>query len=226
MEKAKLVGLNSLFNESYQIFKKQPWFYVGVTLALIFINIGFSSIGQSVHGISSLFVSLVSIIVQVILQMGYITIMLKAVRGGHLELNDFFSKINLFWQFLGAVVVSMLAVYVGMIFLIIPGLILFYMFMFTSYIVIDGGETGILNPIKKSKAITKGYKWKLFVYSIVFGLFNLLGLLVVGVGLLITVPISSLAIALLFVKMKEMKNIPQSHTEIEVQPQELPSHVA
>jgi len=52
---------------------------------------------------------------------------------------------------------------------------------------------GPIASMKESYAITKGRFWKLLGFWIVIGLFNLLGLIPFGIGLLVTVPVSALA---------------------------------
>jgi uncharacterized membrane protein len=48
--------------------------------------------------------------------------------------------------------------------------------------------------MKESKRITHGYKWPLLGFIFVLALVNLLGALALGVGLLVSVPVSTLAL--------------------------------
>ncbi|HNV96777.1 MAG TPA: DUF975 family protein [bacterium] len=70
------------------------------------------------------------------------------------------------------------------------------------YFIIEG--LGIIESLKKSYKITKGLVWSLMVLGFVLGLINLLGLLCLGVGLLVTIPISYIATAYVYKKMKEV----------------------
>jgi uncharacterized membrane protein len=66
------------------------------------------------------------------------------------------------------------------------------MFMFTMFIVIDRG-LGPIVAMKESRRITRGYKWQLLGFVLVLTLINLVGALAVLVGLLVTIPVTSLA---------------------------------
>jgi uncharacterized membrane protein len=47
--------------------------------------------------------------------------------------------------------------------------------------------------MKESKRITYGYKWPLLGFALVLALINLLGLLALVVGLLVSIPVTTLA---------------------------------
>jgi len=85
-----------------------------------------------------------------------------------------------------------LIVAVGLILLIVPGMIWMMQFYMAGYLVIDKGFTPI-NALKASSTITRGAKWDLGLFTTVIALLNLAGIIVLGVGLLITLPITILA---------------------------------
>ena len=97
-----------------------------------------------------------------------------------------------FLNFLAASVVVGLAIGAGFILLIVPGIIFALMFMFTTFIVVDR-EAGPIEAMKESKRITYGYKWPLLGFALVLALINLLGLLALVVGLLVSIPVTTLA---------------------------------
>jgi len=55
-----------------------------------------------------------------------------------------------------------------------------------------GGNVEVMDAIKDSWKMTKGYKWKLLWLGIVVFFFNILGFLALGIGLIITLPVSSI----------------------------------
>jgi uncharacterized membrane protein len=87
---------------------------------------------------------------------------------------------------------TFLAVIDGLILLVIPGIFWAVKFSFSPLIVIDT-KMGPVASMKESYAITKGNFWHLFVFWIVIGLINLVGVILFGIGLLITVPVSVFA---------------------------------
>ena len=56
--------------------------------------------------------------------------------------------------------------------------------------------------MKSSWNILKGYKWKLFLIMLVCGLINILGLLCLIVGLLVTIPIGMVAVACVYHRLR------------------------
>jgi uncharacterized membrane protein len=85
-----------------------------------------------------------------------------------------------------------LAVAVGFVLLIVPGIIFGLMFMFATFIVIER-ELGPIDALSESHRLTRGYKWPLFGFVLLLLLVNVLGLLALIVGLLVSIPVSTLA---------------------------------
>jgi len=78
--------------------------------------------------------------------------------------------------------------------LIVPGIIFVLMFMFTTLIVIDRG-LGPIEAMKESSRITRGHRWTLLGLALLVVLVTLLVLLALVVGLLVSVPVSWIALA-------------------------------
>jgi uncharacterized membrane protein len=55
-------------------------------------------------------------------------------------------------------------------------------------------DLGPIKAMKESKGITRGNKWPLLGFLLLLTLINLLGLIVLVVGLLVSIPISWLAL--------------------------------
>lgn len=66
--------------------------------------------------------------------------------------------------------------------------------------VLDGAC--IVESLRKSTVITRGVKWKLLGFMIVAILLNILGALLLLVGLLVTIPVTMLAMAHVYTKLK------------------------
>jgi len=97
-----------------------------------------------------------------------------------------------FWKYLGASILLALAVAIGFVLLIVPGIILGLMFMFTTFVVIER-ELGPIDAMSENHRLTRGHKWPLFGFVLLLLLINLLGLLALVVGLLVSIPVSTLA---------------------------------
>jgi hypothetical protein len=69
-----------------------------------------------------------------------------------------------------------------------------------SYLVVDQ-QNGPIASLNNSWQATKGNFWKLFLFSLSAGLINLAGVLALGIGLLATIPITSVAMANVYRKL-------------------------
>jgi uncharacterized membrane protein len=97
-----------------------------------------------------------------------------------------------FWSYLIANLAVGILIAIGLVLLIVPGIIALLMFMFTSFIVIDR-EKGPIESMAISKLITKGKRWPLLGFVLLLFLINIAGMLALIVGLLVTIPVSTLA---------------------------------
>ncbi len=92
--------------------------------------------------------------------------------------------------------------FIGLILLIIPGIIFAVRTSLTSYIILDG-ESEIIPAIKKSAALTKEYFWsvlRLFACICVLAALSVFPL--IGFGFIILVPVSTLALSLVYRKLQ------------------------
>ncbi len=99
---------------------------------------------------------------------------------------------NRFWEYLGMSILSLIAIGIGSLLLLVPGIILAIRWSASSGFLISRGE-GVIDSLKASWHATKGHGWAIFfaavvlglglliVVGILAGLFALLGALVAGV---------------------------------------------
>ncbi len=141
---------------------------------------------------ASIIVAVILFIIAVLVKIGMTKLFLKVVDGQHTNWKEIFKHGNLFIVYLCTSILFGLGLIIGTILLIIPGIYFALTYFFAPVIVIDQ-KIGIINAFKKSKEMTKGTKWKLLGFMIVLVLTNILGALVFVVGLLVSIPVSSLA---------------------------------
>ena len=87
---------------------------------------------------------------------GYCLMTMNAMRreDKKIELNDMFKMFTKFWPLVGLFFLQGLAVFTGLILLIIPGVILMTMWLYTYFIMVDQNK-GVIDSLKAS--------WKLVV---------------------------------------------------------------
>lgn len=177
----------------WETFKKRSWFFIGVTL-LVCIAYGVSS------GIASAFDRgapgigfAVNIFLSALIGMGVTAFYLKAHDSlDSVESSDLWHPQS-FLKYLGATLLSMVVIIGGLILLIVPGVIFALMFYFTPYLVIDKG-LGPVEAMKESARMTKGHRWTIFKLCILSALIMILGFLCLIVGVLVAMPVVSLAV--------------------------------
>jgi uncharacterized membrane protein len=142
---------------------------------------------------AQLVATLASIVIGVFTTIGATTFALRAHDDiMSVKLADLWNP-QPFWRFLGAEILAAIIIVIGIIFFIIPGIIASLGLGFVPYVVIDRAA-GPTDALKESWRITKGNKWQLFLLGLVLLGLNFLGVLALVVGLLVTVPVTWLAI--------------------------------
>ncbi|NQT32349.1 MAG: hypothetical protein HQ594_01595 [Candidatus Omnitrophica bacterium] len=152
-------------------------------------------------------------VIQKIIDMGFIKICLKCCDNEKGEFSDLIptSSQRVINFILGSIIYGVI-VTVGTILLIVPGIIWSLKFQFFGYFIIDEG-LGPIDALKKSGMITKGVKGNLFVFALVIVLINIVGMLLLLVGLFVTIPLTTLAFSYMYrslLKRNEGVAIPEN----------------
>lgn len=176
---------------------------ISLLTTLLLLAVGAVSSDKEIH-LNNFIFNLAVIIFMVIIRMGYNKIYLKIHDGEATKFSDIFQEYKTFWRYIGVSILVPLTVLGGLILLIVPGLIWLVRFSFAPIIVIDTAM-GPIKSMKESYAITKGNFWKLTLFWIVLALLNLAGLILVGVGLLVSVPVSTLAYIYIYRNLTQSK---------------------
>ncbi len=143
--------------------------------------------------------SVVLAVLSVFLGVGFTVITLKLAKGEHASYADILPSGWLVWRYAVANILSGLLIVVGFILLIIPGIYLLLRYAMVRYNIING--TGITESLRLSAKQTEGVKWRLLGFFIVILLLNLLGAMLLLVGLLVSVPVTMIAYAHVYQKL-------------------------
>jgi len=177
----------------------------GFFLATIIIQI----IAQTINFIAgdSLTLRLISflatIIVSSVMSVGMCKFALNyATNDETPALGDIFSGFKVILKALGIYVLMMICVIIGLILLIVPGIILSFMFSQAFYILADDNNKSVIDCLKESAAMMKGYKFDYFVLSLSFLGWILLGVISLFIGLLWVIPYMQVTMASFYLKVK------------------------
>ncbi|MBY0110849.1 hypothetical protein K2Y00_02490 [Patescibacteria group bacterium] len=189
-------------------FKKRPWIFVKAGVALALVSIAFNIMSSAIQFgfeatasplaiilflIAFVLLSLVSVYINIVLNnMGVTQFYLRAHENTEtLTVKDLWAP-RPFWKYVFTTILVAFAFLLGIILLIVPGIIAMLMFGMSLYLVMDRGMDPV-PAMKESARITKGNRWRLLgLYAAILGL-NIVGMLLLVVGLLVTVPVTMLA---------------------------------
>ncbi len=194
-----IIAPGAMIRFGWETFKKRPWFFIGV-MAVIWVVSGvfsqMSSYTDKAAGAAVVFALVgvfVGVVGQLLVKMGTISFTLKAHDAPEAARFEDLWAPEKFWSYLIASLLVGLIVVAGIILLIVPGIIWALRFMFVPYLIIDR-KLDVSAALRESSRITLGHKWQLLGLVVVLGLLNILGLLALIVGLLVTVPVTMLAV--------------------------------
>lgn len=176
-------------------FKKRGWFLVGVTAFMMVLSWLIATIA-AVFGerdIAGFLGAVVNIGLSTLLSMGFTATLIRA--------HDMLESADVgdlwhpkpFWKFLAAELLVGALVIVGLVLFIVPGIIAMIVFLFVPYLVIDR-DLGPVKALKESVRITRGFRWELVLLVLIVFVLNILGALALLAGLLVSIPVSSLAL--------------------------------
>ncbi len=182
----------------WETFKKRPWFLIGVLVGTTAFSMLLGQIPALIDpkGASPLtfFLSIAVLAVSIAIEILLIRLALKAQDSIEtMTFNDAFPP-RPFWKYVGGQFMVALAVLVGLLLLIVPGIIVALALYFTQYATVDR-KLWPFEAMKESARITKGHRWQLALLMLAIIGINILGALALVVGLLVTIPVSMLAVA-------------------------------
>lgn len=156
-------------------------------------------------------------ILSTVVQIGAYKIMLKLEDGQKASVYELLSHDELFFKYVLTQTILSMMVVVGLVLLVVPGLYIMMRYGFAPIIAVDSGES-VGRAFKKSADITDGSKWKLFWLLVATLLVNLLGLLVLGVGILVSLPVTFLAWTHVYRKLLDGTGARQKEAVVEPVP--------
>lgn len=212
----------------WNVMKDNFLFFVGIFLVLILISLAgpiISSIAKHFPEAIPPFLMLallpVMLIIEIVVGIGLIRITFAFCDGNHPKFSTLFNARGCFWRYIGTALLYGLIImaasaagvlvprflfvtafipYSGLLILIavvIMTVILSIKFSLCLYFVIDK-KLGPVNALRASSRATTGVKLSLFVFGILCGLINFVGVLCFIIGLFATLPTVMVAMALVY----------------------------
>jgi uncharacterized membrane protein len=156
---------------------------------------GLSVLGLALHGVSLV----INLGVSAFFTAGIVKFSLKVAKGEPYAFGDVFAGGQYFLSMFVVHLINQLAMIIGLVLLIVPGVIVGIGFSMAAPLVVDR-NLGPIDALGESWKVTEGNRMNLFIYGLIaFGLY-IAGACACGVGLLLVAPI--LCIAWLYIYLK------------------------
>lgn len=181
----------------WETFKKRPYMLIGGFFLAMLITMVTSSVLDTTEMEPftgpALIMALMSFIIGVFVEMGMVTFAIRAHDNVQtVAVKDLWNPTPFVHYLVGQILTGIIVI-IGLVLLIVPGIIAAIALFATSYLIIDKNRSPI-EAIKESYALTKGHWMSLFVFMLAIVGINLLGLLALFVGLLVSIPVTMIAI--------------------------------
>jgi uncharacterized membrane protein len=145
-------------------------------------------------------VQVVNIVVSSFFTAGIMSFSLKVARGAPYAFNDLFSGSPFFLSVLVANLVIGVGVAIGLVFLIVPGVILALGLSMSLPLIVDR-RLGPIDALTASWKLTDGSKGNLFIFALIAIGLSIAGFCACVVGLLLVVPILSIAHMYIYLRL-------------------------
>lgn len=204
----KTFAFGELLFGAWQSIKPQFWKILLIWFSLIVITLvggilqqlDFSSFDTNSYLFLTIFTNVVAFIVNIAASISTMTLCLKLSERQTVDWNDIFQHWNLFIRWMLGSIAYGIAVLVGLIVFVIPGIMMAVRFSLWGYFLLDRNASP-LQALDQSWNAVRGCSWKVFFFMIIVALINVIGFLCFGIGLLITAPLTGVAYALLYRKL-------------------------
>jgi uncharacterized membrane protein len=136
--------------------------------------------------------SIAYFVVTMIIHLGAIKVSLKYRDGEKVDFANMFDSFGILAPFMAASVVTDLAIGFGLLFLVVPGIVVAVKFCLFGFTVVDE-DRGPIEAIRRSIQLTDGVGIDLFLFGMLCVGINILGMMALVVGLYVTLPVTALA---------------------------------
>lgn len=191
--------ISDSLKSAWGIFKKEWIMVYAVQLLPIVVAVVYNMVMSESRPQSglALFWMLAYIVLQFLISMAVIQAYITLIRGQKITTETITSVAPKAVNFVVSQILMVLIVLGGFLLFIIPGIIFSIKFMFTPYLVIDKGM-GPVEALKASAKMTDGVKWDIVGFLAAAFVLMYSGILALFVGLLITIPVGTLAYFVLY----------------------------
>jgi uncharacterized membrane protein len=202
----------------WERFTQYPGILIGSLLFVQIISLGLTFLPGLLGDQPALVLvyNLIALFVLMGLTVGFVQLLISAHDNSHPHFTQLFSGFDKrLLSFFAAALLVGVAVALGLVLLIIPGVYLLLGLFFWQYPIVED-SLGPVEAMKYSWRITKGGRLNLLGFLAVSFFINMVGLVLLGVGLLVSAPTTALATVYIYRQLqtqdeKSPKKPPESN---------------
>ena len=182
--------ISEVFGTSWKHTKSQIWVLVGLFIGFSILSMIVTLFGMPAQGsiVGRVIVQIVSLLISCIFMLGYVKNIFQALDGEEPQFSAYGQQSRKIITYLIANILFSIAVCIGMVLLIIPGIYLYLRLQFFTAFIVEE-DCGIIESLQKSWNMTQGQTLPLFLL-----LRTMIGTAIVGcilffVGFFVAVPL-------------------------------------
>lgn len=179
-------------------------YFLGIGILYLVITLSLNGAVYKVNAYSegwALLAGIVALVAGMIMDVGLAVISLRFADGREARVADLFIHFPLAPAYFIATLITALMVVAGLVLLVVPGVFLMVLFQFYAYPIVDEGA-GAVAAMRRSAAMTRGDRWRLFLFVLLTLLINIGGALCLLVGLFVSVPVTLISRAYIFRRLQ------------------------
>ncbi|NGP75560.1 hypothetical protein G3570_02870 [Balneolaceae bacterium YR4-1] len=217
-QQQRTIDIQAIYKYSYRQFKKYASFLIGVTVTYYVLAVVpriyfYFQTPEEPTGEAQL-ISMILTMVQLYLGLGFTRVVLLLLDDNFAEVSDMFNGFRMFISYFVASFLYGIGVLAGLFLLVVPGIYVAIRFQFYPYYIIEQGDSGII-ALQKSFQATKYLTMDLFLFGITVVAANALGVALLGIGIIFTYPITTMATAIIYKGLlNETQHLPEERYKV------------
>ena len=195
-------SMSEVCSTSWQRTKAQIWVLSGLIIGMSIISFTLGvfamPIQQSVMG--AIVINLISCIISCIFALGYMKNIFQALDGEEPQFSAYGQQARKIITYLVANILMAIIVTLGLCLFIIPGIYLALRLQFYAALIVED-DAGIIESLQRSWEITRGQEMSLFMLMLAMIGICILGLILLGIGIFVAMPLIYMMYAYVFRKL-------------------------
>lgn len=199
--------ISEVISTSWKAVKSQIWVLAGLFIGYTIISFIISTFimpsdpyGANLFSMRTGIGYLISLIIGSLFMLGYIKNLFQTLDGEEPQFSAYGQQASKLLTYLGAYILYLIVMLVGLILFIIPGIYLAIRLQFFMAFIVQE-NAGVMESLKKSWEITKGQTGHLFLLGLVMLGIIIVGFIVFIIGVFVAAPVTYMMYCVVFRKL-------------------------